>query len=175
MEEKQACDIVRGMSRAEWVLMLLLWAFCLAFCLYRIEALNDARGVEDAETINISAEEETPLAEAPSGSQGVIKYDSVGQCLLTHYCTCEACCGKSNGITASGTVATPHRTVAVDPKLIPIGSVLLIDGFYYIAEDTGGAIKGNRIDICVGSHEEALNAGVKSAEVFIVSVEEVGL
>lgn len=61
--------------------------------------------------------------------------------------------------TASGTEVTAGRTIAVDPDVIPLGTPVIINGHVYIAEDTGGAIKGNRIDIAVESHQEALNLG----------------
>jgi 3D (Asp-Asp-Asp) domain-containing protein len=57
--------------------------------------------------------------------------------------------------TATGTYPTPGRTIATDPSVIPMGSRVLIDGHVYIAEDTGGAIKGNRIDIVTASRAEA--------------------
>jgi 3D (Asp-Asp-Asp) domain-containing protein len=60
------------------------------------------------------------------------------------------------------------KTVAVDPDIIPLGSKLYINGEYYIAEDTGGAIKGNRIDINCATHSEALNNGTGYVKVFLV-------
>ena len=85
---------------------------------------------------------------------------SLGEFEITHYCTCPKCCGKwSDGITASGTVATENRTIATDPNVIPTGTEVLIDGQVFIAEDTGSAITGNRIDIFVASHDEAINRG----------------
>ena len=75
------------------------------------------------------------------------------------YDACTDCCGKTDGITKTGTKATAGRTVAVDPEVIPLGSTLLIDGQEYIAEDIGGAIKGNKIDIFHNSHAEALEYG----------------
>ena len=63
------------------------------------------------------------------------------------YCPCTYCCGKSNGITATGTIATAGRTIAVDPKIIPLGSTVIINGREYIAEDTGGGIRGYKVDI----------------------------
>lgn len=91
---------------------------------------------------------------------------------ITHYDVCSKCCGKTDGITASGAHATPYSTVAVDPSVIPLGAVLLVDygdgaGLRrYRAEDTGGAIMGSRIDLCVGSHAEALRMGIKTATVY---------
>lgn len=87
---------------------------------------------------------------------------------LTAYCACEKCCGKSDGITATGTKATAGRTIAVDPKVIPYGSEVIINGHTYIAEDCGGAIKGNRIDIYFDDHNEALAFGKQFATVYII-------
>lgn len=79
---------------------------------------------------------------------------------ITAYCSCAKCCGKSDGITASGTKAKQGRTIAVDPRYIPYGTEVIIDGVTYIAEDCGGAIRGeNRIDVFFSSHEQALNFG----------------
>ena len=86
---------------------------------------------------------------------------------VTHYCPCVKCCNKTDGITYTGTQATEGRTVAVDPEVIPLGSIVIIDGHEYIAEDIGGAIKGLRIDKYMDNHQEALNAGVVQAEVWI--------
>ena len=94
---------------------------------------------------------------------------SLGEFTITHYC-CEKrkhICGTGDGITASGIPVEPGL-VAVDPKVIPLGSTVIINGQDYYAADTGGAIKGNRIDIAVATHEEAEKCGVKTAEVFIV-------
>lgn len=92
---------------------------------------------------------------------------------VTHYDCCVECCGKADGITASGVRATPGVTVAVDPSVIPLGSDVLVDYGdgkiqYYRADDVGGAVKGNHIDLCVGSHEEALALGVRTAMVWWV-------
>lgn len=94
--------------------------------------------------------------------------ESLGEFVITAYCPCEKCCGEyADGITASGTVATEGRTCAVDPEVIPLGTEIEIDGVKYIAEDTGGAIKGNRIDICFNDHQSAVMYGVKCKEVYV--------
>ena len=87
---------------------------------------------------------------------------------ITAYCPCVKCCGKTDGITATGTKATEGRTIAVDPDKIPYGTEVIIDGQIYIAEDCGGAIKGNKIDIYFESHEEALEWGRQEKEVTIL-------
>lgn len=94
---------------------------------------------------------------------------SLGWFNLTAYCPCSKCCGEyANGITATGTLATEGRTIAVDPRVIPYGTHVIINGHEYIAEDCGGGIKQNRIDVFFSSHEAALRFGVGEAEVFVV-------
>ena len=75
--------------------------------------------------------------------------------------------GTADGITKSGTMVRPG-VVAVDPEIIPLGTEIIIEGLgVFIAEDTGGAIKGNRLDIYFESRKEALEFGVQSVNVFI--------
>lgn len=87
--------------------------------------------------------------------------NSVGEIYkITAYCSCAKCCGKTNGITAMGTHATSGRTVAASSKF-SLGTKLNINGHTYTVEDRGGAITGNKIDIYVNSHAEALAWGVR--------------
>ena len=79
---------------------------------------------------------------------------------VTAYCSCAKCCGKTTGITASGTKATAGRTVAASGQFA-FGTKLIINGQEYTVEDRGGAIQGNRIDVYMNSHAEALAWGVK--------------
>lgn len=92
----------------------------------------------------------------------------LGTFKTTAYCSCTECCGKSDGITKSGVKTQEGRTIAVDPDVIPLGSVVEIDGVEYIAEDIGGAIKGDRIDIYFDNHDRALDYGVRYREVYMV-------
>lgn len=92
---------------------------------------------------------------------------SLGTYKITAYCGCAKCCGKTDGITASGTHVTAGRTIAAPPE-IPFGTKLMINGHIYTVEDRGGAIKGKRIDIYFESHEEAERFGVQYIEVFKV-------
>lgn len=104
----------------------------------------------------------------------VEEWTSLGEFKLTAYCPCSKCCGvwaenRPNGIvyTANGAVAEGGKTIAVDTDVIPYGTEVQIDGHTYIAQDTGGAIKGNKIDVYCETHEQALRFGVKYAEVFV--------
>lgn len=84
---------------------------------------------------------------------------------MTAYCPCPICCGKSDGITSSGTRAKEKQTIAVDPNVIPIGSQVHLEGLgTFIAEDTGGAIKGNRIDVYMEDHNQALQFGIQETK-----------
>lgn len=106
--------------------------------------------------------------EEPEEEPAEPEIQSLGTFRLTAYCDCEICCDQwADGITYTGTEATPERTIAVDPSVIPLGSTIYINGQPYIAEDIGGAIKGNRIDIFFPTHNEALQFGVQYAEVVI--------
>lgn len=91
----------------------------------------------------------------------------LGTFTLTAYCGCETCNGGWGNITSTGTTPVSGRTIAVDPSVIPYGTSVTINGHTYVAEDCGGAIVGNRIDIYHASHSEALNFGRQTAEVYI--------
>lgn len=89
--------------------------------------------------------------------------------IATAYCPCEKCCGKwADGITASGKKARANHTIAVDKRVIPLGTTVIINGQEYVAEDTGGAIKGNRVDIYFDSHSEALKFGRQTIEIEVL-------
>ena len=90
---------------------------------------------------------------------------------LTAYCPCTECSAGYGRSTASGAVATAGRTIAVDPKVIPYGTKVVINGHTYIAEDCGSAVKGNIIDIFFDTHEETVQFGVQYAEVLIKEVQ----
>lgn len=72
--------------------------------------------------------------------------------------------------TAIGTRVSPWYTVAVDPSVIPLGTKLKIEGFSgtFVAQDTGSAIYGNRLDLAVSSKSEANNLGIQYRKVYIV-------
>jgi len=78
--------------------------------------------------------------------------------------------GQAEPITATGTAARAGRTVAVDPKIIPLGSKIYIEGLgERIAEDVGGGVKGHHIDVYLGTVPQALHFGVKRGTVSVIA------
>ena len=104
---------------------------------------------------------------------------SLGIFELTAYCGCSRCCnqyaenrpvdenGKEIVYGSIGKVLTQGISIAVDPKVIPYDTKVVIDNHEYIAHDTGGLIKGNKIDVYFIDHQEAKNFEVKYKEVFV--------
>ena len=76
---------------------------------------------------------------------------------------------SGTGLAYDGRPAVPYKTAAVDPKVIPLGSrVFVPDVGWLLAHDTGSAIKGNRIDVCLETDSEMINFGRKSMEIYVV-------
>lgn len=122
---------------------------------------------EDNITIDIESNKDGDTNQA-------IEPVSLGNFKLTAYCSCELCCGKwannrPNGVVygAIGEELKEGYSIAVDPTVIDYNSRVLINGRVYEAQDCGGAIKGNRIDVYFEDHNDALEFGVQYAEVFI--------
>ncbi|PST34601.1 hypothetical protein C7256_03100 [Enterocloster lavalensis] len=94
--------------------------------------------------------------------------DYLGEFQVTGYCSCSLCCGeKEEKLTKSETVPKAAHTIAADPSVIPLGTRIVIDGVSYVVEDTGKAIKGNRLDIYFDTHEEAVRYGRKEKYVYL--------
>ena len=108
---------------------------------------------------NITSRTGSTIANTSNGNTKIFK--------VTAYCSCAKCCGKTTGITASGTKATAGRTIATSGQFA-FGTKLIINGQEYTVEDRGGAIQGNRIDVYMNSHAEALAWGVKYLPVQVV-------
>lgn len=175
------------------VLLLLLAAVALTIVVQACAQKQVTVKLEIPETPT-AADAPPPLVEEPSQVTGATEIEAqenpwqeesplkyMGEFRITHYCPCEECCDKAPdhpdyGITATRTVATEGRTIAVDPDVIPYGSRVAIyydDGRlgYYTAEDRGCDINGLDVDVFIADHERAWNMGVKSGSVYIISEE----
>lgn len=145
-------------------IMVLLSAFLCA------EAEEDLATMDDVTKVVFFADEVEVV---------VPEMKSLGRFKITAYCSCEKCCDgwakkrpkDKNGneiiVGATGEVLESGISIAVDKTVIPYGTKVLIDGKEYIAQDCGGAIKGNRIDVYHDSHREAKEFGVQYTEVFM--------
>ena len=101
------------------------------------------------------------------------KATKIENCRVTYYCAepYKHICGYGLGITKSGRELVPHWSCAVDPDVIPLGASVMVDfgdGIiqYYSADDTGGAVKGNHIDICLPTHSECFEQEYNTATVY---------
>lgn len=141
------------------------------------QLLAELRG-EDDSVVNIDTGDSSDTGSGDTASKGGKKGKpvyaethgkSLGKFVITAYCTCRVCCGVYSGgnRTASGTVPTSNRTIAVDTNVIPFKTRVVINGQVYVAEDRGGAIKGKRIDMFFMTHKEALRWGRRTMTVYL--------
>ena len=159
-----------------WLFILLLQLTWIPLYICGSETKHEppAEVIQEEETIirwkqeNVQEEENIEVSVEPVELEETNEpeLESLGEFKLTAYCPCTECSGNWGTQTATGAVATEGRTVAVDPSVIPYGTVLMINGHEYVAEDCGGAIKGNDVDIYFDTHEEADAFGVQYMEVF---------
>lgn len=136
---------------------------------------TSAQAVETEEVPTVEAY--NPAWDIPATESAVCNDVFLGEFTLTAYCPDSCCCGKwASGYTATGTLATEGRTIAVDPDIIPYGTHILLiwpDGTQhsYIAEDCGGSVNGNHIDVFFNDHQAARVFGVQSAMVYLEAEE----
>ena len=175
-KHKRRNDIINS------ILIVLFLVDCFLFGLWigtKIKEKEESKQiiVEDQEAIHIeSTAFEVPCPKVtPVDFYSSVENSNAHSAVfkVTHYCGCRKCCGsysdgsESVAYGASGKRLEAFVSVAVDPRVIPLGTVLHdAEGNLYRAEDTGGAIKGNRIDLFVGDHQEAINMGVREIELF---------
>jgi 3D (Asp-Asp-Asp) domain-containing protein len=141
-----------------------------------VAMLQDYNGISNANFIHVGQKLKIPEMPVPllEGKEPVI--ERVLSTTLTAYTAGAESTGKTPshpeyGITYSGVRAEEGRTVAVDPKVIPLGSTVYIEGVgIRKAEDTGSAIKGSKIDVFMNDVGEARTFGVKrNVKVFVLA------
>ena len=127
--------------------------------------INEMNGIAEGEAVEepefIDETEEVNTTSGDDGSQ----YASVMAMEATAYLPTD---GNGAGITAMGIPAT-YGVAAVDPSVIPLGSRLYIPGYgEAIAADTGGAIYGYKIDLCMESYNQAMSFGRRTVTVYVL-------
>ena len=143
---------------------LFLYGYIL--CIFLIGFACGLFAATRPETVGTQDVQQVQTMEAEQTAAEIVQFKEI-TLQATAYCPCSECCGKCDGITATGTKAAAGRTIAVDPSVIPYGTEVIINGNTYIAEDCGGAIKGNKIDIYFATHQEALNFGRQTVTAYI--------
>lgn len=120
----------------------------------------------EADLNNVEMIEEEPVREnIVETSYGAINYSNVMSMEATAYLPTD---GSGSGITATGVRAT-YGVVAVDPRIIPLGSKVYIPGYgVALAADTGGAIRGYKIDLCMESYAECMQFGRRNVTVYVL-------
>lgn len=164
------------------ILIVLFLIDCILFSTWIDRKTNENKQIEEAEVeVFEPIRAETDFFEVPcpevtpddfySSAENATTHSAVFK--VTHYCGCSKCCGaysdgsESIAYGASGERLEAFVSVAVDPSVIPLGTVLHdAEGRLYRAEDTGSGIKGNRIDLFVGDHQEAINMGIREMELY---------
>ena len=101
----------------------------------------------------------------------LLRSTAIENCTVTFYCAelYPHICGTGDGIAYDGTPVLPWATCAVDPDVIPLGSTVMVDLgdgelLTLVSNDTG--VKGNHIDICVSTHDDALCLGIQTNTVY---------
>ena len=148
---------------------ILLYFYCV-LTFYTLPNIETNKNTEEKEETNINNEVTTPKQKVTSRAKttAISNTNDWTVATVTAYCACIDCCGKTNGITASGTQATAGRTIAMS-KNYKFGTKIEIEGYgTFIVEDRGGAIQGTRIDMFFDTHEEALRFGKKQLRFRIV-------
>lgn len=185
-EERKRQSNRRLMYITYLLFMILLLVWLLGYLTMTAEAEPEEPAEPTVQTLDGSLPgDDTPATERCYLTEGELANENelIEQALLarshkledvtiTFYC-CEKrphICGTGNGITASGRRVTPYVSCAVDPDVIPLGSTVMLEHngemVYLRADDTGGGVNGNHIDIAVKGHQEALSLGVKTADIW---------
>lgn len=107
-------------------------------------------------------------APTPEPTGSAKKGALIGKFQTTAYCDCEQCCPTGHNLTYSGTVPKANHTISADINIYPIGTRLMIGDTVYTVEDIGGNVSGNKLDIYFETHQQALNYGLKTVDVYMV-------
>ena len=119
------------------------------------------------DVVALTKEYNKALAEEKKAAEAASNGVALGTFKLTFY---TGAADEGGSVTAMGTPVTPWYTVAVDPRVIPLGSKLRIEGYngIFVAQDTGSAIRGSILDLAVGSKSEANRLGIQYRKVYLV-------
>jgi 3D (Asp-Asp-Asp) domain-containing protein len=141
------------------------------------EPVNQVVQVNKKAVTSRSSTERTTTTSSNVATMLSAKVDGITPVVKTFntsaYCSCAKCCGKTNGITASGAKATSWYTLAAG-SAYPIGTIIYIpalknkpNGGWFVVQDRGGAISNGKLDVYMSTHTQALQFGRKSLECYV--------
>lgn len=132
------------------------------------KALSNPKTYTKGEAAKNNKEESNASGDAHDHEHTATGLKSLGFFRTTGYCPCKQCSEGWGRRTSTGSIAKSSHTIAVDPRIIPYGSKVMIGGVIYTAEDRGGGVKGNHVDIFFDTHAQTRQHGKQTQEVFLV-------
>lgn len=155
-------------DKVQRITLIITTVAMVFICLTGFTAQNEDKGVCVATRLYEPKIEIQQYVEMQAYKEPQPTSQYLGQFLITYYGKdCAGCSGT--GKTSSGVIAQENRTIAMDLNIVPMGSRVLINGQEYVVEDVGGAIKGNRIDMYVGTEAYANSLGVlRDVDVYLL-------
>lgn len=144
---------------------IVLGVVCLSLLL-----VNIIQNVQFNRMLEQQTDKYTELMIAQQPDMQELPFQKLGRFSLSWYSPKELGKEKPEQLrTSTGSTPKEGRTIAVDPKVIPYGSIVYIQDYgLFVAEDCGGAIKQNRIDVFTASHSKAIQMGHKVAQVWLI-------
>lgn len=144
---------------------IVLGVVCLSLLL-----VNIIQNVQFNRMLEQQTDKYTELMIAQQPDMQELPFQKLGRFSLSWYSPKELGKEKPEQLrTSTGSTPKEGRTIAVDPKVIPYGSIVYIQDYgLFVAEDCGGAIKQNRIDVFTASHNKAIQMGHKVAQVWLI-------
>lgn len=130
-------------------------------------AIGFGVGWVSKKTETIEVKIESPTIDTSQSAEELAPTYTKMVVVATAYCPCAKCCGKSDGITATGVKAKANHTIAADPSVLPYGTEIICSLGKFVVEDCGGMVKGNKIDIFFNDHQEAVEFGVKELTIWV--------
>lgn len=124
--------------------------------------------VEKQETVEVEEKQEEVKVEETEATEQSTTEKTITVTATAYTADCAGCSGVT--YTGQDLKANPNqKVIAVDPNVIPLGSRVYVEGYgEAIAGDIGGAIKGNKIDLFIPNHNEAVAYGVRTVQVTIL-------
>ncbi|MED4267686.1 3D domain-containing protein, partial [Priestia megaterium] len=133
---------------------------------------EQAQAAAQAQAAQEQAQKEQAAQQQQQAAQQQSQQQASGKSMTVEATAYTANCAGCSGTTATGVnlKSNPNqRVIAVDPSVIPLGSKVYVEGYgQAVAADTGGAIKGNRIDVFVSSDSAAQDWGRRSVKITVI-------